>query len=133
MNNKYKKKVYVAGIFQNKPENKKYIEDWCLKLSSYFPDYLFLNGVSTFSYYYDSTDIKTGMKMCIELLKTCDAIVTVSDYTKSIGTWVELMIAEELGLHSFEHIDIDIEENCNGFEEKTLLFKDVKELLYFGD
>ena len=129
--NNFKKKVYVAGIFQNKPENKNYIEEWCLKLSKWFPNYLFINGVSTFSYYYDVTDMKLGLKMCLELLKTCDAIVTVSDYTNSIGTWVELMLAEELGLHSFEHIDTEIENN--GYFEKQLdSFRNTIEYRLFG-
>lgn len=130
--NNFKKKVYVAGIFQNKPKNKKYIEEWCLKLSKWFPDYLFINGVSTFSYYYDFTDMKLGLKMCLELLKTCDAIVTVSDYTNSIGTWVELMLAEELGLHSFEHIDTEIENN-EYFEEQLDSFRNTIEYRFFGD
>jgi hypothetical protein len=130
--NNFKKKVYVAGIFQNKPENKKYIEEWCLKLSKWFPDYLFINGVSTFSYNYDVTDMKLGLKMCLELLKTCDAIVTVSDYTNSIGTWVELMIAEELGLHSFEHIDTEIENN-QYFESQLTSFRNTIEYRLFGD
>ena len=130
--NNFKKKVYVAGIFQNKSENKKYIEEWCLKISKWFPDYLFINGVSTFSYYYDFTDMKLGLKMCLELLKTCDAIVTVSDYTNSIGTWVELMLAEELGLHSFEHIDTEIENN-EYFEEQLDSFRNTIEYRLFGD
>ena len=130
--NNFKKKVYVAGKFQNKPENKKYIEDWCLKLSKWFPDYLFLNGVSTFSHYYDVSDMKTGLKMCIELLKTCDVIVTVTDYTNSIGTWVELMIAEELGLHSFEHIDTEIDNN-KYFESQLESFRNTIEYRLFGD
>ena len=54
--NYFNKRVYVAGIFQNKPENKEYIEKWCLKLSKIFPDYLFINGVSAFSYYYGKTN-----------------------------------------------------------------------------
>lgn len=130
--NNFKKKVYVAGIFQNKPENKNYIEEWCLKLSKWFPNYLFINGVSTFSYYYDVTDMKTGLKMCLELLKTCDAIVTVSDYANSIGTWVELMLAEELGLHSFEHIDTEIENN-EYFEKQLDSFRNTIEYRFFGD
>lgn len=129
--NNFKKKVYVAGIFQNKPENKNYIEEWCLKLSKWFPDYLFLNGVSAFSYYYDVTDMKLGLKMCLELLKTCDAIVTVSNYTNSIGTWVELMLAEELGLHSFEHIDTEIENN-EYFEKQLDSFRNTIEYRLFG-
>lgn len=129
--NNFKKKVYVAGIFQNKPENKNYIEEWCLKLSKWFPNYLFINGVSTFSYYYDVTDMKLGLKMCLELLKTCDAIVTVSDYTNSIGTWVELMLAEELGLHSFEHIDTEIENN-EYFEKQLDSFRNTIEYRFFG-
>jgi hypothetical protein len=130
--NKFKKKIYIAGKFQNSNENKNYIEEWCLKLSKWFPDYLFLNGVSTFSYYYNVTDMKLGLKMCIELLKTCDAIVTVGDYANSIGTWVELMIAEELGLHSFEHIDAEIENN-QYFESQLMSFRGTVEHRFFGD
>lgn len=108
--NYFNKRVYVAGIFQNKPENKEYIEKWCLKLSKIFPDYLFINGVSAFSYYYDHTDLQQGMDMCAELLKCCDSLVTVSDYSNSIGTFVELYIAKENDMHIYEHIDTRIKE-----------------------
>jgi hypothetical protein len=76
--------------------------------------------------------MKLGLKMCLELLKTCDAIVTVSDYTNSIGTWVELMLAEEVGLHSFEHIDTEIENN-RYFESQLDSFRNTIEYRLFGD
>jgi len=112
------KKVYVAGTFQNKPENKEYIEKWCLKLTRLFPEYLFINGVSAFSYYYNDTDMQQGLDMCVELVKTCDSLVTVNDYTNSIGTWVEIYVAKENNMHIYEHIDQKIEELATLFEDE---------------
>ena len=55
--------------------------------------------------------------VCVELLKTCDSLVTVNDYTNSIGTWVEIYVAKENNMHIYEHIDQKIEELATLFED----------------
>ncbi len=106
------KKVWVAGVYQGKEENKLYIEAWCRKLTKLFPDILFINGVSSLSFYYNLydkldayEDMHFSLDRCVELMKTCDAVVTVSDYSNSIGTWIELFVAKENKMHIYEHID----------------------------
>ena len=102
----YKKVIYVAGKFQNKPENKRSIENACLWLyKKYHGEVLFVNGVSAFSYYYDCTNQREGHRMCRFILECCDAVITVGDYDNSVGTYVELMIAEMHGMPIFEKLD----------------------------
>ena len=130
------KKVWVAGVYQGKEENKIYIESWCRKLTKLFPDILFINGVSSLSFYYnlydDSNvylDMHFSLDRCVELMKTCDAVVTVSDYSNSIGTWIELFVAKENKMHIREHIEDYIttlenrDDNSNlGQLEEAILF-----------
>jgi hypothetical protein len=131
------KKVWVAGVYQGKEENKLYIEAWCRKLTKLFPDILFINGVSSLSFYYDLCDdsnvyldMHFSLDRCVELMKTCDAIVTVSDYSNSIGTWIELFVAKEHKMHIYEHIDDYITklENRDGDLSLGLFEEDV----FFG-
>ena len=107
----YKKIIYVAGKFQNNPENKKSIESACTWLyKKYNREFLFVNGVDAFGFYYDCTTQREGHRMCKFLLDQCDAIVTIGDYESSVGTYVELMIAEMSNKPIFEKID------CEGFD-----------------
>ena len=102
----FKKVIYVAGKFQNKPENKKSIESACTWLyKKYNHEILFVNGVDAFGFYYDCTTQREGHAMCKYLLDNCDAIVTIGDYETSVGTYVELMIAEMTNKPIFEKID----------------------------
>lgn len=102
----YKTVIYVAGKFQNKEENKKAIESACRWLyKKYNHEILFVNGVDAFGFYYDATTQREGHAMCKFLLDKCDAIVTVGEYEHSVGTYVELMLAEMSNKPIFEKID----------------------------
>lgn len=102
----FKKIIYVAGKFQNLPENKKSIESACKWLyKKYNGEVLFINGVSAFAHYYDCTTQRQGHRMCRFLLECCDAVITMGDYENSVGTYVEMMIAEMHGMPIFEKFD----------------------------
>ena len=101
----YDKVIYVAGKFQNNPTNKKYIEACCKQFFEKYPNYLFINGVSQFGYMYEYTTQKTGIQMCLELMKMCDEVWTIGQYENSIGTYSEIMVAENLGIPVYEHKD----------------------------
>lgn len=101
----YGKIIYVAGKFQNKKENKEYIEECCRRFTKIYPSYLFINGVSQFSHCYSCTSQRDGLRMCISLMKMCTEIWTVGEYENSVGTYVEMMCAETLGKKIVEHAD----------------------------
>ena len=92
----YSKIIYVAGKFQNNHANKEHIEKCCRVFQQHHPDFLFINGVSQFSHMNKDVDYYTGLSMCLALLKkSADEVWTVGDYSDSIGTNVELFVAEE--------------------------------------
>lgn len=96
---KFSKVIYVAGKFQNNPANKSYIEMMCRRFHEDYSNYLFINGVSEFSHFYEYTTYEEGMDMCIELmLRSADEVWVVGNYEDSIGTWVAIMIAKEYNI-----------------------------------
>lgn len=103
----YSKIIYVAGKFQNQPENKIYIEQCCRRFSKEYPKYLFINGVSQFSHYYDCTTQSEGIDMCLKLMERCDEVWTVGEYENSVGTYCEIKVAQALGIEVKEHMDKD--------------------------
>ena len=97
--NRYTKTIYVAGKFQGVQKNKDYIELCCRRFREDYPTYLFINGVSEFSHYYDCTGIEEGLDMCLTLMtKMADEVWVVGDYDDSVGTWVEIMTAKHCGI-----------------------------------
>lgn len=101
----YDKIIYVAGKFQNDKKNKEYIEKCCRDFAKEYPNYLFINGVSQFSHFYDSTSQKRGLEMCLCLMQKCDEVWTVGEYEDSVGTYSEVMVAETLKICVREHMD----------------------------
>lgn len=96
---RFDKYIYVAGAYGGLMSNKKYIEDKCIEFRRQYPTYLFINGVSAFGYMYDTETYKKGLDMTLELmLDMADEVWTVGDYSKSIGTNVEIAVAREYGI-----------------------------------
>ena len=102
----YDKIIYVAGKYQGKPENLKYIEDCCRAFSKCFPKFLFINGVSQFGYLYEELPMLQGLEMCLKLMSICDEVWTVGQYENSVGTNCEICTAKALGIPVKEHADI---------------------------
>lgn len=118
----YDKIIYVAGKYQGKPENLKYIEDCCRAFSERFPKFLFINGVSQFGYLYKEKPMLDGIEMCLKLMSRCDEVWTVGRYENSIGTNCEICVAKAIGIPVCEHTDI-----ANGLEISYEMFGTKKE------
>ena len=105
----YNKIIYVAGKYQNDKKNKEYLEDCCRLFGKEYPTYLFVNGVSQFGYLYNDVPMLKGIEMCIEFMKNiCDEVWTVGDYSSSIGTNCEILVAKSLDIPVKEHMDKEV-------------------------
>lgn len=96
--NKKPKIIYVAGKFQNQPENQKYIENRIKLFIREYPDCIFINGVSSFGYLYSDVDYNTGLDYCLWLLKQADEMWVVGNTKDSIGVKTEIEFAEKHGI-----------------------------------
>ena len=105
----YTKTIYVAGKYQNDKKNKEYIEDCCRMFSKEYPTCLFINGVSQFGYMYNEVPTLKGIEMCIEFMrKACDEVWTVGEYTDSVGTNCEILVAKALNIPVKEKMDKEV-------------------------
>ena len=88
------KVIYVAGKYQNNPKNQKYIENRIREFIKEYPDYIFINGVSSFGYLYSDVDYTTGLNYCLWLLNHANEVWVIGDTTGSFGVKFEIEFAE---------------------------------------
>ena len=91
-------KIYISHPYQNKAANIQDIEKIVKKFVNYDKDNIYISPVHCFGYLYDYVDYETGIKYCLELLKTCDKMWVFGDYKNSKGCNIEIDYCKKHGI-----------------------------------
>ena len=83
-------KIYISHPYQNKRKNIEDIERIIKKFVEYDKENIYISPVHCFGYLYNTVDYETGIKYCLELLKTCDKMWVFGDYKNSKGCNIEI-------------------------------------------
>lgn len=94
----YKKVVYVAHPYSGTEYNKNRVEKIVSKLVKDFPEYLFVNGITSFGFLYDKTEYEYGLNMTLWLLGCCDEAWFFGDWSRSKGCVEEERFCKENGI-----------------------------------
>lgn len=88
------KKIYIIHPFQGKKENKERISKICKAVANM--GYLPVSPVHTFSFLDDNIpkEREQALKLCKELIKSCNQAWLFGDWRNSEGCNIELEVAE---------------------------------------
>lgn len=96
------RRVYISHPFMNKTENREKVEKIILDIVREYDDIVPVSPIHAFGFLYDKVDYDTGIKYCLELLKTCDEMWMFGDWYISVGCIIEKNFASEHGIPIFE-------------------------------
>lgn len=88
------KKIYIVHPFQGKEENRKKIDQICRTVANM--GYLPVSPVHAFSFLDDNIpeERELALKLCQELVKSCDQAWLFGDWEKSEGCGIEIAVAK---------------------------------------
>lgn len=85
--------IYVSHPYAGLEENKRKIEEVCLKLIKQYPNDVIVSPVHAFGYAYNAVPYEQGLNMCMELLSKCDKMLVYGDWKASRGCTAEVLYA----------------------------------------
>lgn len=91
----FKNLVYVAHPYGGKEENKAAVEAIMRKLTTIYPDYLFVSGVTSFGYCYADIEYQSRLDRCLWLLNQCDEMWVFGDYQSSRGCTQKIKFCQQ--------------------------------------
>lgn len=91
------KKVYIAHRYENKEENKLNVEHIMMDLLKFNSrDYAYVSPIHNYGFLYNEMDYMEGIKVCLNLLSTCDILLLCGDdWNKSKGVGYEIDFARK--------------------------------------
>lgn len=91
-------KIYVAHPYDGLQENKIKVENIIKSIIDNGSRECFISPIHAFEFLYTHLDYIKGMNHCLELLKTCDALMLCGDWQNSKGCTMEYAYAKAGGM-----------------------------------
>lgn len=102
--------IYISHPYGGLAENKTEVEAMMRVLCSqkrYTKNYCFVSPIHNFGHLYEAMSYKKGLKLCIDLLANCKAMVVMGDWKNSEGCTAEMRYCRKHNIPVIEFKDFE--------------------------